>query len=695
MKRFLPDKIRNLCLAGHSDTGKTTLISALLYSTGTVNRYLRVEDGNTITDFDEEEIQRKISIYLSLAWMEYKDIKINLLDTPGFSMFISETIPGIKCADTLAILVNGVQGIEIQTDKVFKISSNFQVPVFFIINKLDKENSDGLKVLEQLKNKYGNKVLPLTLPIGKEASFNGVINLLDLKAYITENQNPKPKIEKIPENLKETSEKTREELIEKVAEGDDQLMQTFFDKGSLTEEEFFVGLKKSFLMREIFPVFFTSSTQLVGLEPLLQFITSIAPSPDMRKWEGKNPLSKEPVYFESKETAPASAYVFKTISDIFAGKITIFKAISGTIKSDETYFNSTRGVQERFGSLNTIQGKQLSPISEIYAGDIAAVTKLKETKTFDTLCDRNNQILYDPINIGEPSISFAIEPKSKGDEDKISNALQKIMEEEPIVKSSRDPQTKELVISGAGQLHVEIIANKLKNKYGVSVNLKLPKVPYKETITKSAQANYRHKKQTGGHGQFAECMIQLDPAPRGTGYEFIDKIFGGAISQNFRPSVDKGIQDAASKGILAGFPVVDFKVTLLDGKEHPVDSSDMAFKIAGSMAFKEAAKKAGVTILEPIYNVEIYTPEEFMGDIMGDLNGRRGRVLGMDMEGDLRIIKAQVPLAEMLTYSSDLRSKTQGRASFTMEFAFYEEVPKQLQEKIIAQHKKEKEEEEE
>lgn len=695
MKRFLPEKIRNICFAGHSDTGKTTLVSALLYSAGTVNRMLKVEDGNTITDFDEEEIQRRISIYLSLAWLEYKDTKINIFDTPGFSMFISETIPGIKCADTVGILVNGVQGIEIQTDKVFKISSNFNVPVFFVINKLDKENSDPFKVLEQLKHKYGNKVIPLSLPIGKESDFKGVVNLIDLKSYITENQNPRPKIENIPENLKEISEKTREELIEKVAEGDDQLMQTFFDKGSLTEEEFLKGLKKSFLNRDIFPVFFTSASGLVGLEPLLQFITDISPSPAMRKWEGKNPLSKEPISFEAKETVPASLYVFKTISDIFAGKITIFKAISGTIRSDETYFNSTRGVQERFGSINTIQGKQLSPVSEIYAGDIAAVTKLKETKTFDTLCDKTNQILYDPLNIGEPSISFAIEPKSKGDEDKISNALQKIMEEEPIVRSSRDPQTKELVISGAGQLHVEIIANKLKNKYGVSVNLKLPKVPYKETIVKSAQANYRHKKQTGGHGQFAECMIQIDPAPRGSGYEFIDKIFGGAISQNFRPSVDKGIQDAASKGILAGFPVVDFKVTLLDGKEHPVDSSDMAFKIAGSMAFKEAAKKAGVTLLEPIYNVEIYTPEEFMGDIMGDLNGRRGRVLGMDMEGDLRIIKAQVPLAEMLTYSSDLRSKTQGRASFTMEFAFYEEVPKHLQEKIIAQHKKEKEEEEE
>ncbi len=694
MKRYVPEKLRNICFAGHNDTGKTTLLSALLYLSGAVNRFLRVEDGNTITDFDEEEQARKISIYLSLAWIDYKDTKINFFDTPGFGMFISETMPGIKCSDTVALFVNGVQGIEIQTDKIFKISSTFNVPLLFIINKLDKENSDPLKVLEQLKNKYGNKVIPLTYPIGKEANFKGVVNILDLKAYYNENQNPQAKIESIPENLKGAIEKTREELIEKVAEGDEKLMEKFFEEGTLEEKELISGLKASFLKREIFPVFFTSAIQFVGIQTLLESFLQICPSPDLRKWEGKNPLSKEPIAFESNEKSPPSAYVFKTISDIFAGKITIFKVITGTFKSDDTYLNSTRDVLERFGSLNSIMGKNLSPLSEIYAGDIAAVTKLKETKTFDTLCDKANQILYDPLKIGEPSISFAIEPKSKGDEDKISNALQKIMEEEPLVKASRDPQTKELVISGAGQLHIEIIGNKLKNKYGVSVNLKLPKVPYKETILRTAQTTYRHKKQTGGHGQFAECMIQVEPNIRGGGYEFIDKIFGGAISQNFRPSVDKGIQDAALKGILAGFPVVDFKVTLLDGKEHPVDSSDMAFKIAGSMAFKEAAKKAGLTILEPIYNVEIYTPEEFMGDIMGDLNGRRGRVLGMDMEGDIRIIKAQVPLAEMLTYSSDLRSKTQGRASFSMEFAFYEEVPKHLQEKIIAQHKKEKEEEE-
>lgn len=694
MKRYLPDNIRNICFAGHNDTGKTTLLSALLYAGGAVNRLLKVEEGNTITDFDEEEIQRKISIYLSLAWMDYKDTKINFIDTPGFSMFMSETIPGLKCSDTIALFVNCLQGIEIQTDKIFKISSNFNLPLLFVINKLDKENADPVKVLDQLRNKYGNKVIPLTYPIGKESNFKGVVNLLDFKAYITENQNLKAKIEKIPEDLNETVAKFKEELIEKVAESDEKLMEKFFEKGTLEKEDISNGLKKAFLQREIFPVFFTSALQLVGLEPLLQSFLEIAPSPNLRRWEGKNPLSKEPVSFEPKDSSPTSAYVFKTISDVFTGKISIFKVISGTLKSDETYFNSTKGIQERFGTLNTIMGKQLSPVSEIYAGDIGAVTKLKETKTFDTFCDKANQILYDPLNIGEPSISFAIEPKSKGDEDKISNAIQKIIEEEPIVKSSRDPQTKELVISGAGQLHVEIIANKLKNKYGVSINLKLPKVPYKETILRSAQTTYRHKKQTGGHGQFAECMIQIDPAPRGSGYEFIDKIFGGSISQNFRPSVDKGVQDTASKGILAGFPVVDFKVTLLDGKEHPVDSSDMAFKIAGSMAFKEAAKKAGLTILEPIYNVEIYTPEEFMGDIMGDLNGRRGRVLGMDMEGDIRIIKAQVPLAEMLTYSSDLRSKTQGRASFSMEFAFYEELPKHLQEKIIAQHKKEKEEEE-
>ncbi len=693
MKRFLPEKIRNICFAGHNDTGKTTLLSALLYYTGVVNRFLKVEEGNTITDFDEEEIQRRISIYLSLAWMDYKDTKINVLDSPGFGMFISETMAGLKAADTVALFVNSVSGVEIQTDKIFKLSQNFNLPLLFVINKVDKENADPIKVLEQLKNKYGNKVIPLTYPIGKESNFKGVVNILDFKAYLKKDD-LEPKLENIPDNLKETAEKLKEELVEKVAEGDEELMEKFFSEGGLSEEEILKGLKKGFLSREIFPVFFTSATEMIGLKPLLSSFIQISPPPSLRKWEGKNPLSKETLSFESNENSSPSAYVFKTISDIFAGKISIFKVVSGVFKSDTNYYNSTRDVQERFGSISSIQGKQLTPCGEAYAGDIVALTKLKETKTFDTLCDKSNPILYEPLNLGEPSMSFAIEPKAKGDEDKISNALQKISEEEPIVKVARDTQTKELVISGAGQLHVEIIANKLKNKYGVSVNLKLPKVPYKETITKSAQTTYRHKKQTGGHGQFAECMIQVDPAPRGSGYEFIDKIFGGAISQNFRPSVDKGIQDAASKGILAGFPVIDFKVTLLDGKEHPVDSSDMAFKIAGSMAFKEAAKKAGLTLLEPIYNVEIYTPEEFTGDIMGDLNSRRGRVLGMDQEGDIRVIKAQVPLAEMLTYSSDLRSKTQGRASFSMEFAFYEEVPKHLQEKIIAQHKKEQEEEE-
>ncbi len=693
MKRFLPHKIRNICFAGHNDTGKTTLLSALLYYTGVVNRFLKVEEGNTITDFDDEEIQRRISIYLSLAWMDYKDTKINVLDSPGFGMFISETMAGLKAADTVALFVNSVNGVEIQTDKIYKLSQNFNLPLLFVINKVDKENADPLKVLEQLKNKFGNKVIPLTYPIGKESNFKGVINILDFKAYLKQDD-LEPKLENIPDNLKATAEKLKEELVEKVAEGDEELMEKFFSEGGLKEEEILRGLKKGFLLREIFPVFFTSATEMVGLKPLLSSFIQISPPPPLRKWEGKNPLSKEPLSFESNENSSPSAYVFKTISDIFAGKISIFKVVSGVFKSDTNYYNSTRDVQERFGSVSSIQGKQITPCGEAYAGDIVALTKLKETRTFDTLCDKANPILYDPLNLGEPSMSFAIEPKAKGDEDKISNALQKIMEEEPIVKVARDTQTKELVISGAGQLHVEIIANKLKNKYGVSVNLKLPKVPYKETITKLAQTTYRHKKQTGGHGQFAECMIQVDPAPRGSGYEFIDKIFGGAISQNFRPSVDKGIQDAASKGILAGFPVIDFKVTLLDGKEHPVDSSDMAFKIAGSMAFKEAAKKAGLTLLEPIYNVEIYTPEEFTGDIMGDLNSRRGRVLGMDQEGDIRVIRAQVPLAEMLTYSSDLRSKTQGRASFSMEFAFYEEVPKHLQEKIIAQHKKEQEEEE-
>jgi elongation factor G len=693
MKAFDTEHIRNVVFAGHNDTGKTTLISGLLYTAGAVNRFLRVEDGNTVTDFDEEEIARKISIQLAVANAEWKGHKINFLDTPGYAIFIAETMAGMKVADALVLTVNGVAGIEVSTDRLFKLGEQFKLPTVLAVTKMDKEHADDERVLHQIREKFGHRVIALQLPIGREAALQGVVDLVTMKAHLfAKDGTPAGKEATIPADLLDRAKAAHDALVEKVAEGDEKLMEKFFEAGTLSPEETLAGLKKGIASRDIVPVCFCSADKLVGMPTLLDVLTGLLPAPTAAGWEAKNAVRGEPAALA--DGAP-TAFVFKTISDPFAGRISLFKVISGTFRSDGTYYNANRETPERFGSLNALQGKTLIPVSEAHAGDIVAITKLKETRTFDTLCEKGAPVKYDPLKLAEPSISFAIEPKSKGDEDKISGALARLLEEDPVLRLTRDAQTKEIVLSGAGQIHIEIVVNKLKSRYGVGVNLKLPKVPYKETVTRRAEATYRHKKQTGGRGQFAEASIVIEPAGRGEGYEFIDEIFGGAIPLNFRPSVDKGIQAAAAKGVMAGYPVVDFKIRLVDGKFHPVDSSDRAFQIAGSMGFKEVFAKAGPTLLEPIFNLEIASPEEFTGDIMGDLNGRRGRVQGMDIEGDNRIVKAQVPLAEILTYSSDLRSMTQGRASFTMEFSHYEEVPKFAQEKIIAAAKKEKAGEEE
>jgi elongation factor G len=691
MKTFDTEQIRNVVFAGHNDTGKTTLISGMLFAAGAVNRFLRVEDGNTVTDFDEEEIARKISIQLGVANAEWKGHKVNFLDTPGFAIFIGETMAGMKAADAMVLAVNGVAGIEVSTDRLFKLGEQFKLPTVFVVTKMDKEYADDEKVLKQIHDKFGHSVIALQLPIGREAGFQGVVDLVTMKAHLfAKDGTPAGKETEIPADLLDRAKAAHDALVEKVAEGDEKLMEKFFEAGTLPMEDLVAGLKKGIASRDIMPVCCTSADKLVGLTTLLDVLASYLPPPALGSWQAKNAVSGEPVTLPAGDAAPGSAFVFKTISDLFAGRISIMKVASGTLKADGTYYNAIRETPERFGTLNAVQGKTLTPITEAKAGDIVAVNKLKETRTFDSLSEKAAPVKYDPLKLPEPSIAFAIEPKSKGDEDKISSALARIMEEDPVLRLTRDTQTKEIVLSGAGQIHIEIVVNKLKTKYGVAVGLKLPKVPYKETVTRRAETTYRHKKQSGGRGQFAECAIVLEPAGRGEGYEYIDEIFGGSIPLNFRPSVDKGIQATAVKGVLAGYPVVDFKVRLVDGKFHPVDSSDRAFQIAGSMGFKEAFAKAGPTLLEPIFNLEIVSPEEFTGDIMGDLNGRRGRVQGMDVEGDSRVVKAQAPLAEILTYSSDLRSMTQGRGSFSMEFSHYEEVPKHAQEKIIAAAKKEK-----
>lgn len=691
MKVYETSSIRNLVLAGHNDSGKTTLASSFLYTAGKVNRILTVEDGNTITDFDEDEIERKFSIQAAVAHCEYNDHKFNLIDTPGYAIFFAETSSAMRVGDIAGIVVNAVSGVGIQTDKAFKLARENGLPVMFIINKMDKDHADPEGVLAKIRDKYGNGAVPLTVPIGKENSFRGVVDLLRKKAFISDPGKAEVKEEDIPEEAKESFDAYREALVEKVAESDEALMEKYFEEGDLPDEDLIQSLKEQLASGEVFPVFFTSALYATGTRTLMDALIDYGPDPSSRTVTGKNPVSGE-------EITPApekfSAYVFKTVSDPFAGRINFFRVMTGELKADSQVYNSTRQSGERVGTINLMDGKNPTAVNEVKRGDIASLTKLKDTFTGDTLCDKSAQVRFEPVVFPEPAISFAVEPKSKGDEDKISSALQKITEEDTVLKVSRDAQTKEQILSGTGQLHIEVIVNKLKRRYGVDVTLKPPKVPYKETIMKKTETTYRHKKQTGGRGQFAECAIVMEPRQRGDGYEFVDKIFGGAISQNYRPAVDKGIQEAAAKGFLAGYPVVDFQVTLVDGKEHPVDSSEMAFKIAGSMAFKNACEKASPTILEPIMTMDVYTPEDYMGDIMGDLNGRRGRVSGMDVEGDMRVIHAQVPLAEILSYASDLRSFTQGQGSFHMEFSHYEEVPKQIQEKIISASKKQGEEEE-
>lgn len=693
MKVYSGSEIRNIALAGHNDTGKTTLVSQLLFDAGATTRLGRIEDGTTTTDFDADEIDRKHSISAAIAYVEWKNTKINLLDTPGFGIFLMESKAALRVADAAAIVVSGVTGVEVTTEKVWKFADGFELPRMVIVNKLDRERSSFSRTLEALQKKFGKNVVPVQLPIGEEKDFTGVIDLISMKAYkYATDGSGKFDLTDIPADEKATAEEWREKLIEKVAEGDDTLMERFFEQGGLAQEELIEGLKREISHHQIFPVLLDSASHNIGGHPILDAIVALLPSADEAKTiEGKNPKG-EPLTFERRAEAFPAALVFKTFSDPFSGRVSVFRIYSGTLKSDTSYWNTTKDHEERVGKLQLLQGKQQVPVPELRAGDIGAVAKLKDVHTGETLAAKDHPIVIQHIVYPEAAISFAIEPKSRGDEDKIGTALQRIIEEDPTIHFGRDEQTKEFLIGGQGQLHVEIVVSKLKKKYGVDVILHPPKVPYRETITKPADAHGRHKKQSGGHGQFADCKIKIEPLPRGSDFEFVDEIFGGSIPRQYIPAVEKGIQDARKRGFLAGYPVVDFRVRLLDGQYHEVDSSEMAFKIAGSLAFQQGMEQAKPTLLEPIMRVDISAPTEYVGDLMGDLNSRRGRMEGVDAEEDVQTLHARVPLAEMLTYGSTLRSITQGRGSFHMEFSHYEEVPRNLQEKIIAESKKAKEE---
>jgi elongation factor G len=692
MKVYSGSEIRNVAIVGHNDTGKTTLVSQLLFTAGAMTRQGRVEDGTTVTDFDPDEIERKHSISTAVAFAEWRDTKINLIDTPGFGIFIMEAKGALRVADSAVVVVSGVTGVEVTTEKVWKFTEEYALPRLIIVNKMDRDRASLGRTLEALQKRFGKNVVPIQLPIGEEKDFRGVIDLVAMKAFIYHaDGSGKFDTTDIPAELKSEADGWREKLIEKVAEGDDTLMEKFFEQGGLSQEELLDGLKREVAHHEIYPVLFSSASHNIGGQAILDAFVALLPSPDeVKTLDGTN-IKGEKLTFDRRPEAFPAALVFKTFSDPFSGRVSLFRVYSGTMQSDHAYWNTKREHEERFGKLQVLQGKQQIPVGELRAGDIGAVAKLKDTYTGDTIAAKDHQIVLDHVQYPEAAIAFAVEPKARGDEDKLGSAIGRIIEEDPTIKFARDEQTKEFLISGQGQLHVEIVVAKLKKKYNVDVVLHPPKVPYRETITKPADAHGRHKKQSGGHGQFADCKISVEPLPRGADFEFVDEIFGGSIPRQYIPAVEKGIQDARVKGYLAGFPMVDFRVRLKDGQYHDVDSSEMAFKIAGSLAYQEAMEKARPTLLEPIMHVDINAPSEYVGDIMGDLNSRRGRVEGVDAEEEMQTVKARVPLAEMLTYGSTLRSITQGRGSFHMEYSHYEEVPRGLQDKIITDSKKAKE----
>jgi elongation factor G len=687
MKVYPTNQLRNLACIGHGHAGKTQLIASLLHLTGATQRWGKVDEGTTVTDHDEDAIARKITLNSQLAHCEWREHKINLIDTPGFSAFVPHARPALRVADCALVVVDAVGGVEVGTEKTWGYANEFITPRMMVVNKLDKERADFGAALDGARHTFSRAIVPFTLPIGQEADFRGVVDVVHMKAYEYDAAG-KAKEVPIPETGREVVERERERLVEVIAESDDALMEKWLENGTLEESDIIPNISRAIAGSRLCPVFAVSALTLVGLQQLLDGIVDYAPAPDTHEAEhGKASLDDgaEEVTRGYHAEEPFSAYVFRTIADPFAGRINVMKIISGKVKGDATMQNTTRGTTERLGALHSMQGKQLDKVDEASAGDIIAVVKLKETQTGDTLSERAASIVYDPIEYPEAAISFAIEPKSRQDEEKISVALHKILEEDPGLHFTRDAQTKEFILSGSGQLHIETVVEKLKNRYHVEVALHPPKVPYKETITARAEVQGRHKKQTGGRGQFGDCKVVFEPLPRGSGFVFEDKIFGGSVPQQFRPAIEKGIVEAASSGAIAGYPLVDFKATLIDGSYHTVDSDEHSFRAAGRKAFRNAVEKVKPTILEPIMNIEVVGPVECSGDIMGDLNSRRGRVQGMEMRGKNQVVKAQAPMSEMLDYQSKLNSITAARGSFHMEFSHYDPVPGQIAHKIVEQ----------
>jgi len=686
MKVYEAAAIRNVAVVGHGGCGKTQLVSAALLAAGAVNRLGLVDDGSTVTDFDDEEIARKHSLSSSLAYGEWQKTKINFIDTPGFANFFSDARAALRVAEAALVVVDAVHGVEVQTEKAWAEAASLGLPRIVALSRLDRDRASLERTLATLHRDCAREIMPIQLPIGEERSFTGVVDLVSMKAFTFAGDGSAKMTEgEIPAAMADRVEQARTALIEMVAEADEQLMDAFFANGTLSQEQLASGLRAATAAGRLFPLVCTSGLRAIGAQPLLDALVSLVPSPAERGFAtvdaDGNPSTVAP------ENGPYAAFVWKTVADPFAGRITMLRIVTGSLKSDTAVHNQTRDASERVGHLLALQGKTQTHVPELRAGDLGAVAKLKDTHTNELLAEASTKIRVAPISFPEPVLSYAIEPKSRGDEDKISTSMHRLQEEDPSIGYSRDPQTHELLLSGQGQLHIEVTVAKLKRRFGVEVLLKPPRVPYRETITMATEAHGRHKKQTGGHGQFGDCKIRVEPLPRGSDFAFENDIFGGAIPRQYVPAIEKGIQESRMRGFLAGYPMVDFKATVFDGSFHAVDSNELSFKMAGSLAFKDAMTRARPTILEPVMKVEVYAPSDFAGDLMGDLNSRRGRIAGMDTRGIMTVIRAQVPMAEMLSYEQHLTSATGGRGSYHMEYSHYEEVPQAAQAKIIAASK--------
>jgi elongation factor G len=691
MNVYEPSAIRNVALVGHSGAGKTTLGEALLFASGAITRMGKVDDGNTVSDNDPEEIRRGISVSLSLLPVEWNGVKINILDAPGYADFIGDVQGALRAADACLFVVSAVDGVEVQTEMAWELAAEAGLPRAIVINKLDRERASFERTLDGLISAFGTQVAPVQLPIGEEHDVAGVLDLLGRRAYRYDG-GPKGTEGEWPDDLAAKAEPYRERLTEAVAEADDALLEKYLEEGELSSEEIVRGVKAGLAQARFAPVLVTAADRTIGVDRLATFIAEAFPSPLDRPSVTAVSKSGDSKEVSSDANGPLSALVFKTVSDPYVGRINLFRVFGGKVRPDSSIYNSTKATEERVGQLFTIRGKEHETVGEVPTGDIGAVAKLAHTTTGDTFSTKSDPVTLPPIDLPEPLLAIAIEPKTKGDEDKLSTALHRIQEDDPTLRVERSEETHETVLYGMGEAHVDTMVERMKRKFGVDVVTHPAKVPYKETIKAPVKALGRHVKQSGGHGQYAICNIEVEPLPRGQGFEYVDKIFGGSIPNQFIPSVEKGIVKTMTDGVVTKNPMVDIRVTLVDGKFHPVDSSDMAFQIAGALALKDAAAKAGISLLEPIVKVEVLAPEAYTGDIIGDFNSKRGRILGMESSGaGKQRIKALVPQSEMTRYAIELRSMTQGRATFTMSFDHYEEVPAHIAEKVIAEQKREEE----